>query len=62
MTAAQELLVPRMVGVLDLKADGIFGPDTDKATRSFQEWNGYDVDGIVGPVTWRGLVMADEAP
>jgi hypothetical protein len=39
VTAAQELLVPRMVGVLDLKADG-----------------------IVGPVTWRGLVMGDEAP
>jgi zinc D-Ala-D-Ala carboxypeptidase len=62
VTAAQELLAPRMVGVLELQADGIFGPDADKATRSFQEWNGFDVDGIVGPVTWRGLIMADEAP
>jgi peptidoglycan hydrolase-like protein with peptidoglycan-binding domain len=51
-----------MVGTLDLEVDGTFGPNTDKATRSYQEWNGFDVDGIVGPVTWHGLVMADPAP
>ena len=51
-----------MVGVLDLEPTGTFNADTDKAARSFQEWNGFDVDGIVGPVTWHGLVMADEAP
>jgi hypothetical protein len=27
-----ELLVPRMVGTLELTVDGVFGPDTDKAT------------------------------
>jgi predicted secreted protein len=44
-----------------LQVDGIFGPQTDGAVRGFQQALSFDVpsvavDGIVGPVTWRGLV------
>lgn len=39
----------------DLEADGVFGPLTEAAVRQFQEENGLDVDGIVGPDTWTAL-------
>lgn len=34
-------------------ADGIFGPITDKVTRKFQSEKHLEVDGIVGPQTWK---------
>jgi len=40
---------------LGIKADGIFGPQTDKAVRAFQKLKKIKVDGIVGPVTWGKL-------
>jgi peptidoglycan hydrolase-like protein with peptidoglycan-binding domain len=44
----------------DLKSaaqvDGIFGTDTDTATRRFQERVHLTIDGIVGPVTWWELI------
>lgn len=41
--------------VLGIKADGQFGPITDRAVRAFQSANGLKVDGIVGPITWGRL-------
>lgn len=42
--------------LVDVTVDGIFGPKTDAAVRSAQHHLGVDVDGIVGPMTWRALV------
>ena len=39
-----------------LAIDGIFGPKTDAWVRGSQEAVEIDVDGIVGPITWRALV------
>lgn len=42
-----------------LVVDGVFGPRTEDAVRGFQRalsTFGVLVDGVVGPVTWRGLV------
>lgn len=39
-----------------LAIDGIFGPGTQSAVRSFQKRHGLVVDGIVGPKTWAELL------
>lgn len=41
-----------------LKADGVFGPNTDKRTKAFQRENNLKVDGIIGPKTWQVIVNA----
>ncbi len=42
-----------------IEADGVFGSGTDKAVRLFQAKKGLEVDGIVGPTTYRALLGKD---
>ncbi|MDQ6947805.1 MAG: peptidoglycan-binding protein [Actinomycetota bacterium] len=46
--------VQALVGI---DQDGVFGPVTDTHVREFQQTFGAHVDGIVGPETWRLLVL-----
>lgn len=41
--------------VAAVAADGIFGPLTEAAVKSWQSANGLAADGIVGPATWAGM-------
>lgn len=48
-------IVQRIVGVT---TDGVFGPATERAVKSFQNANGLTADGVVGPLTGRKMVLA----
>ena len=49
----QVALLQRTLG--HIKVDGIFGPETEEAVRSFQTSRGLTVDGVVGPATGAAL-------
>lgn len=40
----------------DIRVDGVFGPNTEKAVRSFQGKYAKPADGIVGGITWNALL------
>lgn len=46
----------------NLAIDGIFGANTERAVRTFQQNNGLSVDGIVGQNTWRTLLNLPPYP
>jgi len=50
----QQLLCARGHSV---RVDGMFGPRTESAVEGFQDDEGIDVDGIVGPATWSRLIL-----
>ena len=54
--ALQILLIGNGYSCGSYGADGDFGSGTDNAVRSFQKTNGLDMDGIVGPETWKKLL------
>lgn len=46
---------PIVQTILALKADGFFGPDTEKAVKQFQKSRGLSADGVIGTKTWQEL-------
>lgn len=58
-TGADVALVQRYLG---LKADGIFGADTESAVRRYQSAQGLNADGIVGAATWGRIVSGLGGP
>lgn len=46
------LIIQNAVGAA---ADGIFGPKTEAAVKTFQALHGLVIDGIVGPKTWAAI-------
>jgi peptidoglycan hydrolase-like protein with peptidoglycan-binding domain len=40
----------------DIPTDGLFGPVTEQAVKTFQSQRGLGVDGLVGGQTWPALV------
>ena len=51
---AQEILKAR--GLYSGGLDKSFGPLLDKATRTYQKARGLNVDGIIGPNTWKDMI------
>ena len=44
--------------IVNVEADGVFGADTERATKDFQRANGLTVDGIVGAKSWKAGLEA----
>jgi LysM repeat protein len=47
--------VERLQRALNIKADGNFGPATEKAVKSYQVRHGLEDDGKVGKITWNTI-------
>lgn len=48
--------VRQMQTALGVTADGVFGPDTERALMAWQTAQGLTADGVMGPVTRAGLL------
>jgi len=48
--------VKRVQTALNLKADGIFGDETEKSVIAFQKVNKLEANGTVGPKTWAAIL------
>lgn len=48
--------VKKIQKLLKIKADGIYGPETEKAVKKYQEKHKLKADGIVGPKTWKKIL------
>ena len=48
------------LGILNDKADGIYGPKTEAALKAFQKSHGLTVDGVCGPATWTAITQPVE--
>lgn len=46
----------------DIDVDGKFGPQSESIAREFQAANGLEVDGHVGPLTWKASFSTDQVP
>lgn len=55
--ALQTLLIGYGYNCGGFGADGIFGDGTDVSVKSFQKHIGVVQDGLVGPKTWKGLLL-----
>jgi peptidoglycan hydrolase-like protein with peptidoglycan-binding domain len=53
--------VADLQNALGLRADGVFGPATERAVRIFQQTHRLTVDGVVGPATWAALLRPEPA-
>ena len=53
-------VMTKLLDVSDI--DGIFGPKTQDAVKSFQQGNNLTADGIVGPLTWKALPADPQTP
>ncbi len=47
--------VKKVQRLLDCGSDGIFGRDVSQKVKGFQRQNSLDIDGVVGPNTWKKL-------
>ena len=47
--------VTSLQDALKIKDDGVFGSETEATVKSYQQANGLNVDGLVGPETWAKL-------
>ena len=45
---------------LGIKADGVFGVQTEEAVKAWQSSHGLDPDGIVGSLTWQSLGIRED--
>jgi murein L,D-transpeptidase YcbB/YkuD len=53
-------VMTKLLDVFDI--DGIFGPKTQDAVKSFQQGSNLTADGVVGPMTWKALPADPQTP